>query len=323
MTEKIPVLITRKLPGLGILEASKGFDLQIHSGSGPMDPDELAQKLVGKKALISTVVDHLESELIAQFPDLEIISQFGVGYNNIDIIAAQKNQIVVTNTPGVLTEATCDLTISLILNITRNIGVALDHVKHGEWSAWDPYGFLGPTLKGKVLGIVGLGKIGQAVAFKMSRAFDMKIIYHNRSQFDPSSLAFEAKQVDFDTLLHTSDIISVHCDYNQDSKGLFNLSTFLKMKPYSYFINTSRGGIHDEDALFEVLSQQKIAGAAVDVSSPEPMRKNHPLLSLTNFMITPHIGSATWDAREKMGQLASENLIHYFGGHHEKLYRVV
>ena len=248
----------------------------------------------------------VDEELLAHAPKLRVISQSSVGYDNVDITACTRHGVPFGNTPGVLTEATADLAFLLLMCAARRIKECAAIVQNGEWTARTEIP-LGVDLYGKVLGIVGLGQIGSAVA-RRARACGMRIVYHNRRRRDPAAEE-GAVYVSFEELLQIADFVVVLIPLSNESRWLFRREQFAGMKKTAYFINAARGGIVETDALYEAVRDGRIAGCALDVTDPEPIPAEHPLLKLPNVFITPHIGSATTETRTRMAVLAAENLL--------------
>jgi glyoxylate reductase len=241
-------------------------------------------------------------------PQLKVISQMAVGYDNIDVAAAQVRGIKVGNTPDVLTDATADLTFALLLTAARRILEGVEYIREGNWKTWDPRALLGGDLVGATLGIIGLGRIGKAVA-RRAHGFEMRILaYSPRCTFEEAAQA-NAELVSLETLLNESDYVSIHTPLRPETRGMINQKTLALMKSAAILINTARGGIVDQQALFEALQKGIIQGAALDVTNPEPISVDDPLLKLPNVIIVPHIGSASIRTRNKMAIMAAENLI--------------
>jgi lactate dehydrogenase-like 2-hydroxyacid dehydrogenase len=239
---------------------------------------------------------------------LKVISQMAVGYDNIDISAAQKRGIAVGNTPGVLTETTADLTFALLLAAARRLNEGAQYILDGKWQTWHPTTLLGHDVTGATLGIIGLGRIGNAVA-KRAAGFDMQILVYGPRLSDEEATQIGAKRVTLDELLQQSDFVSLHCPLRPETRHLINRETLARMKPSAILINTTRGGVVDQTALYDALVNGVISGAALDVTDPEPMPADDPLLKLPNVTIVPHVGSATIGTRGKMAQIAIDNLI--------------
>jgi len=275
---------------------------------GPADATQLDPYLIEllpkAEGLFTLLTIPVTENILTQAPLLRVVSNMAVGVDNIDIQACTQRGIPVGNTPGVLTESTADLTMALILSIARNIPNASRDAMEGRWKTWSPAGWLGRELNGSILGIIGMGKIGKAVA-RRATGFGMKILYT-----DPETVnEFYTTQVSLQELLMNSDIVSLHTPLTPDTRGMINKSTLSIMKPSSILINAARGPLVDTFALVEALKNNSIAAAALDVTDPEPLPPTHPLFRLSNCLIVPHIGSATHNTRRRMAELACENLL--------------
>jgi glyoxylate reductase len=277
-------------------------EVKMWEGPGPIPRDQLLDWLADAEGLFNVGHVKVDEELLDAAPNLRVIAQSSVGYDNIDVEACTRKDVPFGNTPGVLVEATADLTFGLLLSAARRIHEGWELVKAGQWRT-----VYGTDLYGKTLGIVGLGDIGSAVA-RRAKACGMNIIYHNRTR-RPNDEQEGATYASFDELLTTSDCIVCLVPLSNHSRGMFSKEQFNKMKPTTYFVNASRGPVVDTQALYDALQQNKIAYAALDVTDPEPIPADHPLLSLSNILITPHIGSATYETRNSMANLATENLL--------------
>ena len=302
LTGRIPSSVVAKLEAIGNLDHFKrdGVDVMPH--------DELVARVAGKQALVSMITDAVSKDVIEAGTDLKVIANAAVGYNNIDVAAARERGIIVTNTPGVLTDATADLTWALILGITRRIGEGERLVRRGAWKGWTFDFMLGAELRGKQLGIVGYGGIGRAVAAR-GRAFGMRIAYTSRTpKNDP-----DAEAMPFDRLLATSDIVSLHCPLTPETRHLIDQPALARMKRSAYLINTSRGPVVDERALAWALRMHLIAGAGLDVFEEEPKVESE-LLTLENVMVVPHLGSGTVETRTAMADLAARNVAAVLAG---------
>ena len=300
--ERVNVLILHKLPFNSESLFDKEFNI-FHSG------DDFKNEEI--HALIPLLTDTVSREFIDSFPNLKIISNVGVGYNNIDYEYALSKGIVVTNTPGVLTESTADLTFALILGVSRRILEADSFLREGKFKGWDLTLFLGLELNQATLGIIGMGRIGQAVA-KRAKSFGMKIIYHNRKRVgEDIEMELSAKYVAFDELISTSDIISIHCPLTKETHHLIDRNEFLKMKDGVIIINTARGPVINERELVNFLKDGKVRGAGLDVFEREP-EVERDLLNMENVILLPHIGSATFYTRKRIVELAINNVIEFF-----------
>jgi glyoxylate reductase len=306
MSEKsLPIVImTHTLPREWISSLEGECDLFM----GPPDATGLDLKLVNMlpqaKGLFTLLTIPVTDAVLQQAPNLRVISNMAVGVDNIDIKACIQRKIPVGNTPGVLTESTADLTMALLLSSARNIVNASLDARQGRWITWSPAGWLGMELNSSTLGIIGMGKIGQAVA-RRALGFGLKIFFT-----DPQTKTdIGASQVTLYELLERSDIISLHAPLTPETRGMINQATLSKMKPNAILINAARGPLIDTPALVDVLREYKIAAAALDVTDPEPLPPTHPLYSLPNCLIVPHIGSATRQTRRRMAELACVNLL--------------
>jgi glyoxylate reductase len=303
--KKLPlVLMSHTLPLEWVFPLKQHCELH----TGPIDATEFDQSLIDllpqADGLFTLLTISITEKVIHQAPNLRVVSNMAVGTDNIDIDACTIRKIPVGNTPGVLTESTADLTMSIMLAVARNIPQSSLDAREGRWNTWSPAGWLGMELNGSSLGIVGMGKIGRAVATR-ALGFGMKILFT-----DPDIVHLgNATQVSLEELLTKSDIISLHAPLTPETRGLINKSTLSLMKPSAILINAARGSMVDTTALVEALQQQKISAAALDVTDPEPLPPDHPLYSLPNCLIVPHIGSATRQTRKKMADLACKNLL--------------
>ena len=303
---KFKVVMTRALLPAAMEKLAESCDIRILGQDESVESPEFLKCLATAEGLVGNSSIPIDERLLAAAPQLRVVVQPAVGYDNIDIAACTRRGIPVGNTPGVLVEATADLTFGLLLCSARRIHEGWDFVRQGKWTAAAnlPFGF---DLAGKTLGIVGLGRIGQAVA-RRAQVFGMTVIYHNRSQ-RPDEQALGVRYAAFDTLLEQADCIIVLSPLSAQTKGMFGREQFAKMKPSAYFINAARGPIVDTEALTEALTTNQIAFAAMDVTDPEPIPADHPLVKLPNVLITPHIGSATIETRTSMALLTVDNLL--------------
>ena len=307
------IFISRQLPDLARqLLVSAGCHCEVWSEDRPMTNGELITACQNHNALISTGSDRIDANFLASCSHLDIISTFSVGYDNIDLAASVKHSIAIGNTPGVLVDATADIAFGLMIATARKMFYLHKYIEKGKWQYFRPTAHLGQDLKGKTLGIFGLGDIGFEMARRSSAAFDMSIIYHNRTRNIQAEGKLQVKFVAFEELLTNADVLSVHASLNPETKGKFDRSAFRKMKKSAIFLNTARGGLHDEPALIEALEQGEIWGAGLDVTNPEPMQPSNKLLQMEQVAVLPHIGSATYHARDEMARLAAENIISYY-----------
>jgi glyoxylate reductase len=310
VSAKPSILLTGKIPSsvLAKLESIGEVDQFRKDGVDVMPHDELVARVAGKQALVSMITDAVDRAVIDAGTELTIIANAAVGYNNIDVAAARARGVIVTNTPGVLTDATADLTWALILGITRRIGEGERLVRRGNWKGWTFDFMLGAEVRGKQLGIVGYGGIGRAVAAR-GRAFGMRIAHTSRTpKNDP-----DAEAMPLDRLLATSDVVSLHCPLTPETRHVIDHAALARMKRSAYLINTSRGPVVDEKALAWALRTRLIAGAGLDVFEHEP--KIEPeLLTLENVLLVPHLGSGTVETRTAMADLAVRNVAAVLSG---------
>ncbi|RAJ10881.1 lactate dehydrogenase-like 2-hydroxyacid dehydrogenase [Chitinophaga skermanii] len=316
------IFITREIPQVGLdLLTAAGHTYTQYTEKAPLSPAALVEGCLQHDALLSVGPNKLNTSFFSQVPNIKAVALLSVGYDNLDVHAATEHRIPVSNTPGVLSKATSDVAFLLMLAVSRKAFFMHQSIKNGQWGFFEPKANLGIELYGKTLGVFGLGKIGLELAKKCKAAYDMHIIYHNRSRNEEAEALLGARYVSFDELLSTSDVVSVHANLSPSTQNIFNAAAFAKMKPSAIFVNTARGGLHNEKDLMEALQQEKIWGAGLDVTNPEPMTANNPLLDLPNVCILPHIGSATKETRDAMATLAAQNLIAALKG--EKMPNVI
>ena len=313
---KLKVVLTRRLPDAVEIRLRELFDAELNLTDKPMSRDDLAAALQRAEVLIPTITDHLDADLIASAGDqLKMIANFGAGVDHIDIDAAVGRGIIVTNTPGVLTEDTADLTMSLILGVSRRIVEGANVVAAGQFEGWSPTWMCGRKLWGKRLGIVGMGRIGQALA-RRARAFGMQVHYHNRKPV-PDMIAEELGATwwdDLDQMLARMDLISLNCPATKETHHLLSADRLARLQPHAILINTARGELIDEAALAGAVARRAIAGVGLDVYEHEPAI--HPgLLNHANVVLLPHLGSATLEARQDMGDRVIANILTFQNGH--------
>jgi glyoxylate reductase len=315
-TKKPLVIVTRKLPEQVETRMRELFDARLNLDDTPMTAAQLAEAMTSADVLVPTITDHIDAGLIAKAgPNLKLIANFGAGVDNIDVQAATNRGILVTNTPGVLTEDTADMTMALILAVPRRLVEGVAALEEDRFRGWSPNWMLGNRLQGKRLGIVGMGRIGQAVA-RRARAFGLQIHYHNRKQVGPDiEQELEATYWDsLDQMLARMDIVSVHSPHTPATYHLLSARRMKLMQPTAILINTARGEIIDETALAELLKSGAIAGAGLDVFEFEP-KINPKLLGLPNAVLLPHLGSATIEGRIDMGEKVIINIRTWMDGH--------
>ena len=310
------VILTRKLPDSVETRMRELFDAELNADDTPLSQAQLGDAMARGHVLVPTVTDRIDAEVIAAAgPRLKLIASFGTGVDHIDLDAARAAGILVTNTPGVLTEDTADVVMSLILSVPRRLAEGDALVRSGKWGGWAPTGMLGHRINGKRLGIIGLGRIGQAVA-RRARGFGMSIHYHNRHAVHPEIEAeLEATYwQDLEQMLARMDIISINCPYTAETHHLLSRARLEKMPRHAYLVNAARGEIVDESALIELLGDGRIAGAGLDVYEDEP-KIPKKLLAMRNVVLLPHIGSATIEGRLSMGDKVIINIKTFLDGH--------
>ena len=308
------VFVTRMLPGhlnpgSPLDRLRQSFNVDVWPDEKPPTAEEFRKKLRTASAVVTTIAETVDDKALEDASHLKVIAQLGVGYDNIDVALCNSKGIFVTNTPDVVTDATADLTWALLLAATRRIKEANDAIRTSKWGPWHPSWMLGQSIKEKTLGIVGPGRIGQAVA-ERAQGFRMKILYHGTRPKD----AFPGSFSSLEALLSESDFVSVHLPLNASTTEYCDRNFFGAMKPTGIFINTGRGGLVNQSALHYALTNNVITAAALDVTTPEPLPATHELMTLPNCMITPHIGSATHEARLEMANMAVDSIIESLQG---------
>jgi len=316
MSSKPRILVTRRWPAAVEQVLAERFDVTLNEGDVPMTAEGLADALRTYDAVLPTVSDRLPAELFAGGGlRAKILGNYGVGYNHIDVAAAKAANIVVTNTPGVLTDCTADIAMTLLLAVARRAGEGERQVRAGEWTGWRPTHMIGSKVTGKTLGIIGFGRIGKAMAKRCHFGFDMDVVFYNRSRIDPAEASrYGARQLDtVEDVLRASDFVSLHCPGGGENRHLINAQRLALMKPGAYLINTARGDVIDEAALVAALESGVIRGAGLDVFEAEP---NVPerLRRLENVVLLPHLGSATEETRVAMGMKVVVNVTAFFEG---------
>jgi glyoxylate reductase len=305
------VFVTRMIPKEGLSLITRNFETSVWPKEIPPSKEEIILNAKHCDGIVTLLTDPIDAEIIDNLPNLKVIAQYAVGYDNIDLKHATSKGIIVTNTPGVLTETTADLTWALILAASRRIVEADAFVRAGQWKvAWKPELLLGSDIHGATLGIVGMGKIGKAVA-RRACGFDMRILYTSRSINEKNSDLIEmpsAQRVELPILLKESDIVSLHVPLTPQTKHMIGKDEMAMMKPGAILINTSRGPVIHEQALYDALKSGHLGAAGLDVFTEEPIRPDNPLLSLANIVVVPHIGSASTQTRAVMAKMCAENL---------------
>ena len=308
------ILITMQVPEPVVDELNKDFEIDYNDSLDFLDREDLIRRAKDANALLVPLSEKIDKEIIEACDNLEIIANFGAGFDNIDIKTAAEKNIAVTNAPAKFsTQSTAEIAIGLIIDVMRGITRGEDSLRAGDFKGWKPTYGLGPSVAGKTLGIFGMGRIGQAVC-KRAKALEMNVIYHSRTRLDEQKeKELGATYVSFDELIEKSDVISLNSSYSKDLHHLFDGDTFKRMKDTAYLVNTSRGPIIDEEALVKALAEKTIAGAGLDVYEFEPA-VTEGLVKLENVVLSPHLGNATIEAREEMGMIAAKNIKLVLGG---------
>ena len=302
------VLVTSRLPEEVLALIAREHQVESYDADPPMERQKLLQSVADKEGLLCTITDRIDAEVLQRAPALKVIANYGVGFEHLDLAAATRRGIPVTNTPGVLTNATADLAWALILATARRVVAGDRRVREGKFQYWAPLLFLGQEVSGKTLGIIGMGRIGQAVA-RRAAGFDMKIIYHSRTRLAPAAEEeLKATAVPFKTLLQEADFVTLHVPLTPQTRHLIGSRELALMKPTAYLINTARGPVVDEAALVTALRQGRIQGAGLDVYENEP-QLFPGLAGLDNAVLLPHLGSATVETRTRMAVMAAKNLL--------------
>jgi len=303
------IFVTRRIPEKGLEMLRKEYKVELWPGEMPPTPDELSENVAGAAGILCLLTDKIDAAVMdASGRDLKVISNYAVGYDNIDIPEATRRGIAVGNTPGVLTEATADHTFALLMAAARRVAEGDRQVRAGKWRTWEPMGLLGADIYRAALGLVGFGRIGQAMA-RRAAGFGMKILFHDPNYQGKDAQPGNAVPSSLGKLLSESDFISIHVPLTDQTRRMFNQETFYKMKAGAILVNTSRGGVVDQSALYDALKSGQLAAAGIDVTDPEPLPMDSPLLTLENLVITPHIASASRATRERMAVMAAENIL--------------
>jgi lactate dehydrogenase-like 2-hydroxyacid dehydrogenase len=316
MSARPVVVVTRRLPEAVERELARDFDARLNTDDRPLGPDGLREALRGADAVLCTVTDKFTAEVLSTEPRrARLLANFGVGFNHIDVDAAKARGLAVSNTPDVLTDATADLAMTLLLMVARRAGEGERHLRAGAWTGWRPTHMMGTQVSGKTLGLVGMGRIARAVAQRAHHGFGMRVIFHD--PFPPpaevaAALGAEPRER-LEDVLAAADFVSLHCPATPETRHLMNRERLGLLRPDAFLINTARGDVVDEAALVEALQARKLAGAGLDVFEREP-QVSEPLLGMENVVLLPHLGSATTETRVAMGMRALENLRLFFGG---------
>ncbi len=306
---KPKVFVTRVIPAAGLDRIVEECDADVWRDPLPPSYEELRDRLRDCEGALTMLTDRIDAPLLEACPRLRVLSNYAVGFNNIDVAHATQRGIAVGNTPGALTDATADLAFGLLISAARRIVEGHAYALAGRWRTWEPLGHIGQDLVGRTLGIVGMGRIGFALAKRCHGGFGMRVLYNDLHRSDPAERELGARRVDLDPLLAESDFVSVHANLSEGTHGMFDAAAFRKMKPTAVFVNTARGGLVNETDLHDALRDGVIFAAGLDVTDPEPPDPSNPLLALPNCVIAPHIGSATVETRNAMAEIAAENLL--------------
>ena len=304
------VFVTRRIPEAGLAAVRAVAEVDLWDDELPPPREVLLERVRGVDGLLSLLTDRVDSELLdAAGPGLKVVSNYAVGYDNIDVAACHERGVAVGNTPGVLTETTADLAFALLMAVARRLPESHDFVRQDRWQTWGPLLLLGVDIHGATLGIVGFGRIGREMA-RRAQGFGMRTLYHSRTQAPPAVEAeLGATFVSLDDLLAQSDFVSLHTALTEETRHLIDADALARMKAGAILINSSRGPVVDQAALADALRSGHLFGAGLDVTDPEPMRADDPLLTLPNCLVVPHIGSASVRTRDRMAEKAAANLI--------------
>jgi glyoxylate reductase len=303
------VFVTRIIPAGGLDRIRAFCDAEIWPESLPPSHEILREKAAECEGLLTMLTDCVDGRLMDDSPRLKVVSNYAVGYNNIDVHSATERGISVGNTPEVLTDATADMAFCLMIAAARRLVEANRDLLSGRWRTWEPLGHLGQELSGRTLGIVGMGRIGTALSRRCRGGWNMRVLYTDVKRRERAEEELGAQRVDFDEMLRQSDFVSVHTTLNDETRGMFDAVAFRKMKRTAVFVNTARGPIHVHEDLYRALRDGVIFAAGLDVTDPEPLPIDDPLLALPNIVIAPHIASATVTSRNAMAEIAAENLL--------------
>lgn len=304
------VFVARNIPAAGLDRIRELTDCTVWPDRLPPSPGVLIENSIGCHGVLTLLSDRIDAAFFdAVGPQLKVISNFAVGYNNIDFEEATRRGIAVGNTPGVLTDSTADTALALLLAAARCVREGIENVSRREWLTWEPMGFIGQDLVGKTIGIVGMGRIGHATGKRLHFGWGMNVLYTSRTDKPDADNELGATRVSLEQLLAESDFVSVHTDLNAETTRMFGASEFAAMKSNAVFVNTARGGVVDEAALHSALTTGQIFAAGLDVTDPEPLTGDSPLRELANCVILPHIASGTVASRNAMAEIAADNLL--------------
>lgn len=308
-TMKPKVFVSRKIPEAGLSRIREACDARMWPDRLPPPYATIKSEIAECDGLVSLLTDRIDGNLLDAAPRLKVVSNFAVGFNNIDVLACTERGICVGNTPGALTDATADCAFMLLIAAARRLAEGILDVRNRQWLTWEPVGYLGVDLAGKTLGIVGMGRIGFALAQRCHGGWGMRVLYHDVQPSLKAEETFDARRVELDELLRESDFVSVHAALTPDNHRLFGDAQFRRMKSSAVFVNTARGPLVDQAALYRALKSGTIFAAGLDVTDPEPPDANDPLLQLPNVVVAPHLASATVSTRDGMAEICADNLI--------------
>jgi glyoxylate reductase len=307
------VYVTRRIPEAAVRLLESAAETRVWAADVPIPRDTLLQQVQGVDGLLCLLTERIDAELLAAAPRLRVVANMAVGYDNVDVAACTARGVVATNTPGVLTETTADMAFALLMAAARRVVESERYVREGRWQTWGPMLFLGQDVHHATLGIVGLGRIGAEVA-RRARGFDMRVLYHARSRKPELERDLGVEYASLERLLRESDFVSLHVDLNPETRHLISSARLRQMKPTAVLVNTARGPVVDQRALYEALRDGIVSAAALDVTDPEPIPADDPLLDLPNVIVCPHIASASVATRTRMATLAAENLVSVLEG---------
>jgi glyoxylate reductase len=309
MAGKPKVFVTRVIPEASLARIRAATDAEVWTDPLPPPADVLRKEAADCDGLVSLLTDRIDAGLLDACPRLKVVSNFAVGFNNVDVPAATARGVCVGNTPGVLTDATADMAFCLLIGAARRLVEGHAYTLAGRWKTWEPLGHLGQDLFGRTVGVIGMGRIGFAFARRCRFGWDMQVLYHDVMASEKAERELGARRVDLDTLLRESDFISLHADLNEQTSGMIGREQFQKMKRSAVLINTARGPLVDQKALADALRAGTIFATGLDVTDPEPPAVEDPLLKLPNLIIAPHIASATVQTRNAMAEICANNLL--------------
>jgi glyoxylate reductase len=309
MADKPRVFVTRIIPEVGLQQIHKACHVDVWQDPLPPPAEVLRAKIAECDGLVSLLTDRIDGPLLDQAPRLKVVSNFAVGFNNIDVPACTARGVTVGNTPGVLTDATADMAFCLLIGAARRLAEGHQYTLSGRWKTWEPLGHLGQDLAGRTLGVIGMGRIGYALAKRCRGGWDMRVLYHDVHRNEAAERDLGAQHVDLDRLLRDSDFVSLHTDLNESTRRMIGAEQLGKMKRTAVLINTARGPLIDPRALADALRAGTIFAAGLDVTDPEPPAPDDPLLQVPNIIIAPHIASATVQTRNQMADICARNLL--------------